>query len=733
MAVNQPHLEIPPERVHTSSIKVRGRAKAYARPDYSAHGDFLRERTAALRAYSETSADAEATEALFLQIRTPEELPVRGERQRLAHAGLRIVALSDIDPQTATVQLRKQDLSVLQAKVDRYASARDNTGKSYLKVIEDIGPVPIEEKVGADIATVNDEPVDCLLIFYSSLTDRERAAVLLAVRSFMSRSGVAIGAERRLSNGVTLVEARLRPSEARSAGAAFSTLRQIMPNHVFVVPDGWRISSIASEVTVQPPSGTTSVAVIDTGISPSCRPISQNVVATFPQLPPGAVAGHFAHGTFVASRVIYGDDLESNLREGVLRPRCPLVDIPVIGVDAHGAVVNVHEGHLASAIDTALPVIPPTTRVINVSLGTNCPSIDGRMSIVGQVLDKHALERDLLIVTTAGNIRDPNLLRSFPASLLSPECRIDSPGDSLLAVTVGSMAKHEDAGSLSRAREVSAFSRRGPGPFGGVKPDLVAHGGNCLRDTSTSVRIGVHGFGMTGQAWECDYGTSFAAPLVACMGAELFDHYGNPSANMVRALLLHFTEPVLTPVLDCQPEHLTGFGEPNLEAAKWSTDHAVAFLHEGELTSNRFSYLPFFVPACLAAGADGELRIKITAVINPPVAPDNHLEYAKARVTLALRKPAEVGHRTIGVSSDTIDADKWSPVTQLSRSFSRSYETGEWELQLRLWSRGVPIEFRQPYAVIIEVIDETGTQPVRSTAEVEAGAGFRLIAVRAAA
>lgn len=733
MPDSRPHFEIPSSRVRTAQVPVRGRSKPYSRPNYSAHGDFLRERTARLEAYSAGTADFEATEALFLQVRTPPELPARGERQRLRNAGFEMVALSPVDAHSATVQLRKADLPTLQRKVDRYASTPDNIGKSSLAVIEDIGPVPVEEKIAADFIAVDDSATDCLLVFYATLTDGERAAVLLAVRSFMARSGLLIAAERRLSNGVTLVEVRLRPSEARAAGAAFSTLRQVMPNHVFFVPDGRRISAISPQITVEATQGTTSVAVIDTGISASCSGVSQSVIATLPQLPPRAVAAELGHGTFVASRVLYGDSLERSLTSGVLRPICPLVDVPVIGVDASGRLVPVYEGHLASAIDAALPALPASTRVVNVSLGTDKASVDGQMSIVAQILDKHAVERNLLVITTAGNVRDPRVFGNFPASLLLPASRIDSPGDSLLAVTVGSIAKFEDAGSLSRAREVSAFSRRGPGPFGGVKPDLVAHGGNCLADGSTSARIGVHGLAANGESWECDYGTSFAAPLVSSMGAQLFDHYANPGANLVRALLLHFTDSVVVPPVSLQTEHICGLGEPNLDAARWSVEHAAAFLHSGELTANSHSFLPFFVPACLAVGAGGQLRIKVTVVISPPVTPDNQVEYAKTRVSVALLKPAEIGHRVVGVSDDTINVDKWSPITQLSRSFRRSYETGEWQLQLRLWSRGLPSGFRQPYAAIIEVIDEAGGQPVRSATEAEAGAAFPVMMVRAAA
>lgn len=733
MPDQRPHLAIPAALARSVPIPVRGRSKPFARPSYSAHGDFLRERTAALRQYAETTADVEASDAVFLSVRTPSELAAKGEKKRLADAGLSVVALSPIDPNSAIVQVRRAGLSEFERKIDNYATTPRNVGKSYLSVIDDIQPVPAAAKLTPELSSTDDSPIDCLLMFYSSLSDRERASVLLAVRSYMARAGHAISFERRLSNGVTIVEARLRPSEALGVGAAFTTIRQIMPNHVFTVPDGWRISSISPAVTVESPRPGTAVAIVDTGLSPDCAGVARAITATLSQLPAGAVAPHMAHGTFVASRVLYGDDLESSLKAGRLSPRCPVVDVPVIGVDSAGRLVPVHEGHLASAIDAALPALPAEARVVNVSLGTNVPSIDGQISVVAQILDKHARERDLLVVTTAGNIRDTNILQGYPASLAAPGCRIDSPGDSLLAVTVGSIAKYDDTGSLSRRNELSAFSRRGPGPFGGVKPEVVAHGGNCFADGSTSGRIGAHGLALTSTSWECDYGTSFAAPLVSAMGAALFDHYKSPPANLVRALLCHFTEPIRAPQLTVESIHLTGLGEPNLAAACWSRDAAAAYLHTGTLSPNTHTFLPFVVPSCLAADGSASLAIKVTVVLDPPVSPDNQVEYAKSRVSLALRKPVDVGHCSIGVSDDVVDADKWSPVTQLTRRFRRSYATGEWELQLRLWARDVTPGFTQAFAVIVEVIDTTGSQPVRTQAELEGGSRFRMVDVRAVA
>lgn len=728
-----PHFVVPPERMRSSPIRVRGRAKPFSRPDYSAHGDFLRERAATYRDYASNAADSEAADSLFMQIRTPHDMPARGERQRLKNAGLEIVALSPIDLNSATVQLSKASLPRLEKKIDRYATSANHTGKSYLSVIEDMGPVPVEEKLAPEFFAADDEPVDSLLLFYSSLTDRERATVLFAIRSYLARRGAQLGEQHRLSNGVIAVEARLRPSEAREAGVAFSTLRQIAPDHVFFAPDSWRISALSPAIRVDAPQISTAVAIVDTGVSAMCSGLAGTVFAVLPQLPPGAVAPMPDHGTFVASRIEFGDTLEQQLRSGLLRPLCPLVDVPVLGVDARGVPIGAHEGHLASAIDAAIPALPSSVRVVNLSLGTNSPVTDGNMSLVAQLLDKHAHERDLLIVTTAGNIRELELLADFPTALQSPRCRIDSPGDSLLAVTVGSIAKNVDVGALSRTNELSAFSRRGPGPFGGVKPDVVAHGGNCMRDGTTSASIAPHGLSPNGQAWVCDFGTSFAAPLISAMAAQLFDAYSFASANLVRALLLHFTKPVLCPDLRIQKEHLVGLGEPSLLAALGSTPHSAAFLYVGEIVSSTFAYVPFFVPDCLAPHGDGRLRIRATVAINPPVNPDNHAEYSKARISVALRKPAEVGHARVGVSDDVINSDKWWPLAQLDRAFHRAYSSGEWELQLRLWTRDLPAAYRQKFAVVIEVIDDSATSPVYSEIAAHAGAAYSPIAHRTAA
>lgn len=727
------HFVVPERLVHSDAIRVRGRNKPFSRPNYSAHGDFLRERAAAARNYAGSTLDVDATESLFLQVRTPPDHPIEAERNRLTAAGLNLVALSPVDPSTGTAQITKASLRRLEGKIEAYATTPKHRGRSYLSILEDIRPVPPVDKLSAELETQDDTPVDCLLLFYSTLTDLEQARVLQAIRSFIARLDAPIGEQRRFSNGVLGIEARLRPSQAVRACEAFTTLRHVKPDRAYYVPDSWQLSPIPEDVEVAPPLGTTSVAVFDTGIDPACRELRGSIRAVLPFLSPSTVAPETEHGTFVASRVAYGDRLMQCLRERRLTPITPLVDVPIFGVDGKGQRVPIHEGHLAAAVDSVVPQLPESTRVLNLSLGTNVAVTDDQISLVAALLDYHARERDLVVVTTTGNLRDPRVLATYPQSHTNDSARIDSPGDSLLALTVGSIAHQAGGVSLSRPRELSAFSRRGPGPFGGIKPDLVAHGGNCHADGTTTDLTGVHGLLHHDRGWAVDYGTSFAAPLVSAMAATLIDHYGRPSANLVKALLLHFTTPALAPNIPISPECLIGRGEPDVDGALWATPHSATFLASGILTPNRFTFIPFQVPPCLSPGGPGRLRIRATVVIDPAVAPDNPLEYCQARLTLGLRKPAEVGYSQVAGLSRGPDQSKWNPVEHMEKAFTRAYSTGRWELQLRLWTRNLPDTYVQPFAAIIQVIDDNGVAPVYDQVEATSGPDFEHAIIHVAA
>jgi len=382
---------------------------------------------------------------------------------------------------------------------------------------------------------------------------------------------------------------------------------------------------------------------------------------------------------------------------------------------------------LAQAIDQLVPQLPPAVRVLNACVGTDSPILDGQFSVVANVLDQHARARDLVVVVSAGNIRDPRLIRNYQAELSKPLWRVDPPAESLLSLTVGSIAHFGDGTTVVAPRGLSPFSRRGPGADGGLKPELVAHGGNCYKaDPIYTSRIAAQGIHGDGVQVACDIGTSYAAPLVSRHAALVASFYHSPPANLIKALLCHFTTPVHAPNVGIDQLHLVGLGETSSDDCIVPAAHSATFFHVGTIRTDVFRNVPFFVPNTLASGrATGHLRIRATVVFDPPVDPQNLKEYSQSRLTIALRKPQQVGYRDISVSAEMISTAKWSPILQFQKRFHRNYAGGAWELRLRLWTRGLPRSFTQSYAVVIEVLDDSQTVDVWQDVEAEAGTVFR--------
>jgi hypothetical protein len=218
-------------------------------------------------------------------------------------------------------------------------------------------------------------------------------------------------------------------------------------------------------------------------------------------------------------------------------------------------------------------------------------------------------------------------------------------------------------------------------------------------------------------------GTSYSAPLVAQYAARLFDAYPAATPNLIRALLCHFSNPILTPsVSTLQSSHFCGFGEPDVERALFSGPASASYLFQGNIARDTYLYLPFFVPQALSDSASSRLTIRGTVVFDPPVNVDDPLNYSQCRIAGRLRKRVDSGLRDVTIGGDEDDAlFPWNPLLHFTHSFRRGYAAGDWELRLRLMTRGqLPDEFAQSFAVVIEVLDGRGLVDVRTSVIEEA-------------
>ena len=732
MPDSRTHLEVPPEAVRTDAVRHTGFSVPYVRPSYAEHGEALVAQVRSLRATLAAARDSTDSETLFVRVSTPAGVSIRAEKTRLRSSGLEVVTLSDRSDNVATAKIGRDQFGELEGRILRYATEAANPFRSYLSILDDIVAVPASEKLDPRLLTDDATKFRATIQVFAGLRERERAAVLVSIRNRLTEMGASAVRADGFLNGEAAVSANATPSMLRTVAQDYVSVKRIAPSQLYYIADATPVRPIPPNVTVARPASSVVVAVVDSGINDRCSVMTGCVTGKYLAVPPGTVADE-QHGTFVASRILYGDDIESSFRAGTVTPACRVFDVPVFGRDAGGAFVALDEQELAKAIESGVAASPPETRVVNLSLGTNAPILDNEFSLVARVLDNIARMRDLIVVTTAGNVRDERLRAAFPGSLALEEYRIDSPGEALLALTTGSIAKFGDGSTISQSMQMSAFSRRGPGADSGAKPELVAHGGNCLLSGATHTRWSVQGLHGSGTSIAADSGTSHAAPLVAQAAARLCAYYGNPPANLVRALLVHFAEsarPIASPV---PVEYLTGYGEPNVHRGCQAGNHSVAFLYSGHIDRDNYKYIPFLVPPALASTGTGSLRIRVTVAQDPPVNANNYKEYCKARISVLVRKRIAVGFRDVSVGDVAPGDARWAPILRFDKSFARAYATGDWEIRLRLFTRDLPDDHQQAYSAVIEVIDDSGTVDVLSNVLASGGSRYRSIVAGAAA
>lgn len=335
------------------------------------------------------------------------------------------------------------------------------------------------------------------------------------------------------------------------------------------------------------------------------------------------------------------------------------------------------------------------------------PISDFSFSELAKILDYLSKEFKVLFVVASGNINGK--LGVFPSDhFQNNNARIGCPAESLLSLTVGSIAKFENANSLSNTNMISPFSRIGPGSDLGVKPEIVAHGGNMITPYTKSPRVSTYGISKDGMNLSVDIGTSFSAPLIAQYAQRLFDLYPASDPNLIKGLLCHFSEKRdLHDEINEPCINYTGFGEPNLNHAIQAQGNNAVYIYEGELNQTDYQIVTFNVPDSLASDTDSKLKIRITITYDPSVNPDNELEYSNARISANLFKPNGTEMKQINITKEDKYSMPWNPIIKFEKSFSRAYLTGEWDLRLRLYTRGLLDEkYTQDYSAVIEIIDE---------------------------
>jgi hypothetical protein len=371
------------------------------------------------------------------------------------------------------------------------------------------------------------------------------------------------------------------------------------------------------------------------------------------------------HGTRVAGAVLYGEEVA---KAGT--PKLPFWIQNARVLDDNNRMPD--EVFPAEAIRTAVERYhfgPRTTRIFNHSINAYGYCRLRHMSSWAAEIDALSNEHDVLIIQSAGNIRPTGPMpypgvkdhldagRTYPKYLYEPAARVANPGQSLQALTVGSIAYDSlEAGNWrSFATEPdfpSAFSRSGPGIWNVIKPEVVEYGGDFIRTNNQPTDVqGGGGIPAAcpelvrstmfppGPAADRDAtGTSFATPKVARIAAQLQRLLPAEPTLLYRALLVQsaqwpaWAEGVLSQLrapnaqqTQATRQHLLdnasqiirciGFGIPDETRATVNTDHRTTFITSAEtpILAGECHIYQVPIPAALRQQADEyEIRIDVT-------------------------------------------------------------------------------------------------------------------------
>ncbi|WP_343589711.1 S8 family peptidase [Flavobacterium sp.] len=731
MSKDKFHFEIPKDNIRNEKYEKTGGGVSVERSNHKEHGLVLLTEVNELKEIEYDKRDFHYTSDIYLQIETPRGYSLKNQKQKIEHLGLEILSYSTTNKSLGTARIKKDKIEIFEEKLNEYINSQDNTGKTYFSPIEHIYTIPSENKIKSEIDVTSLTEVSIIINLFNALEKKERLAINNRIVEEIKQYTENVSFQN-FTNGISSIECTIKGVFISKIASEFTTIREIKVNRTFFVENSIPAEKVPSELKVMPVQSNSTICIIDSGINRNG--IFKNIVqGQILYLPAGSIDCGYNHGTFVASRCVFGDNIENCLGTYILEPYCYLLDVPVFGIDNQGKEKNPTEFELRKAIEEVVLANYKHIKVFNLSLGIPNPIANFEFSELAKLLDFLSKEYKVLFVIAAGNIN--RMLGPFPVDHFNHfESRIGSPAESLLGLTVGSIAKYSNPNSLSQNNFLSAFSRIGPGADMGIKPEVVAHGGNLILPYTPSPRTSTYGISSDGLNLALDVGTSHAAPIISQYAQKLFDYYPNSDPNLVKSLICHFSDKrdKHNQLTDANSKYV-GFGEPNIENAIRANDHNAAFIFEGELDQENYQYISFHVPKTLACEEDSKLKIKITITYDPSVNPDNEYEYSNSRISAKLFKPSTRGFSPINISRDKYNLP-WNPIIQFEKSFTRAYLTGLWDLRLRLYTRGnVDENYKQDYSVVIEIIDEKSNKNVYEDIISEFGKIYKQIEINIAA
>jgi Subtilase family len=579
------------------------------------------------------------------------KLRATGELKETALAKSELQFLGDTAEWTYFVLAPGEDPAELRVRLGSYAAAGEDRskakGRGLFERIEELLPYDREDRRGRGLPLPGErlsEPLLVDVIVWPSLDAaiaRVRVQDVRTVLAYHKASILAADERARF----TVVRARVQ-SDCLDDLLDLSVVETIRtPPMPRLEPSTWRNAQI-DDLPTPGREGFAPVGLIDDEVM--SHPLLDGVIASRRTIPEEHTwEPPSDHATLIAGLLAYGsvEDALAGDKQWVASGPIHSVRVlePVPGEQEVTRLPTDRPAHLV--IEDAIRRLHEEhgVRIFNLSITDDQPYSGPHVSVWSERMDELARELDIVIVIAAGNLRrgdlpaHTDLLGAYPGYLLDDAARVAEPAIAVNALTVGSVA-HADAPQrldgqsrpgervIAGVREPSPFTRSGPGTADATKPDLVHQGGNWSLNDVDVLQVRDHGVSVISlvvrdqRLFGVANGTSFAAPRVTRLAAQVLHRYPGASANLIRALIGSACAPITSPAgLDRKERRrITGNGLPVEASALDSGAQRVAMTFDGSIEPDTVMIHPVPIPEVFARERSWR-RITLALAFDPSV------------------------------------------------------------------------------------------------------------------
>lgn len=692
------HLQLP--RIINIELPRRpGRPPHSIKRDVSAHGKQLLDQIPSLtQPVKEKTSPFRLDPKLIFKIKVAQEGYL--SEDDLTKTGLNFLAR---EPDKAIVVFASdKELTEFRKRLESYSQIKDGPKYEYLGAIDELVPLEPQDRIGRLLELKRVQPVELAALdleLWHTGDRKEMQNYLNKIAQVLEELSTSI-APMRMSDryiGEYLCIARIKVThEVLELLLLEEMVKEIdrPPQPGFERTGDYNLPISSFPEVVPPPEDTCGILVIDSGI-PRGHPLIAPVLGeaeVFPDAKRKVIQGGpddvHGHGTSVAGIAIYGN-VENCIQQRSFEPTAWLFSARVTDENNKYDEDLLLETQLDEAIRAFVEQYP-NCKVINISLGNDEQIYrDGLKQFrLAAKIDEIAYQyqhKNILFVISAGNAfyeeakSNEQLRTDYPNYLLNKSGRIIDPATSAIALTVGSLSFGR--GSITEPSDVrrqaianlsgypSPFTRTGFGVDGMIKPDIVDFGGdlvlnlsyreslglpkvNVLPDSVAGVSVLTLSKDFNNSLFHICSGTSFAAPRVANLAAQLFTKYPQASSNLIRALIVNSAvlPKEIPPEFQCKGKKsqskqikkqlaIYGYGQPDLQRAMYSAENYVVLSEDNILIKVGYFHIyeiPQLPPDFIKV--KGTRILSISLAFDPPTRPTRGDSYLGVTMEFDLYK-----------------------------------------------------------------------------------------------